>query len=64
MGMWGPLLGHPTGLWPLCCGPPGPSHSSRPQFSICLAIIFLLQLVAGVLGFVFSDKVTAGGVRG
>ncbi|XP_061202865.1 tetraspanin-33 isoform X1 [Neopsephotus bourkii] len=25
-------------------------------FSICLAIIFLLQLVAGVLGFVFSDK--------
>ncbi|NXK80223.1 TSN33 protein, partial [Amazona guildingii] len=25
-------------------------------FSICLAIVFLLQLVAGVLGFVFSDK--------
>ncbi|XP_062465462.1 tetraspanin-33 isoform X1 [Pezoporus occidentalis] len=25
-------------------------------FSICLAIIFFLQLVAGVLGFVFSDK--------
>ncbi|XP_078091913.1 tetraspanin-33 isoform X2 [Mustelus asterias] len=25
-------------------------------FSICLTLIFLLQLVAGVLGFVFSDK--------
>ncbi|XP_065693152.1 tetraspanin-33 isoform X1 [Patagioenas fasciata] len=25
-------------------------------FSICLTIIFLLQLAAGVLGFVFSDK--------
>ncbi|KAM9581802.1 tetraspanin-33 isoform 2-T2 [Guaruba guarouba] len=56
MATWGPPLGHPTGLWPLCCGPPWPSDSSHPQFSICLAIIFLLQLVAGVLGFVFSDK--------
>ncbi|NXO04782.1 TSN33 protein, partial [Rhinopomastus cyanomelas] len=26
-------------------------------FSICLTVVFLLQLVAGVLGFVFSDKV-------
>ncbi|NXQ24124.1 TSN33 protein, partial [Alaudala cheleensis] len=26
------------------------------QFSVCLTIIFLLQLAAGVLGFVFSDK--------
>nr|XP_015208037.1 PREDICTED: tetraspanin-33 [Lepisosteus oculatus] len=25
-------------------------------FSICLTIIFLLQLAAGILGFVFSDK--------
>ncbi|NXA82406.1 TSN33 protein, partial [Thryothorus ludovicianus] len=25
-------------------------------FSVCLTIIFLLQLAAGVLGFVFSDK--------
>uniref|UniRef100_A0ACB8FLV5 Tetraspanin-33 n=1 Tax=Sphaerodactylus townsendi TaxID=933632 RepID=A0ACB8FLV5_9SAUR len=25
-------------------------------FSVCLAVIFLLQLVAGILGFVFSDK--------
>ncbi|NWU72792.1 TSN33 protein, partial [Pterocles burchelli] len=25
-------------------------------FSICLTIIFLLQLAAGVLGFIFSDK--------
>ncbi|XP_009945417.1 PREDICTED: tetraspanin-33, partial [Leptosomus discolor] len=29
---------------------------SRPQFSVCLTIVFLLQLAAGVLGFVFSDK--------
>lgn len=27
------------------------------QFSICLTLVFLLQLAAGVLGFVFSDKV-------
>ncbi|KFQ95056.1 Tetraspanin-33, partial [Nipponia nippon] len=26
------------------------------QFSVCLTVIFLLQLAAGVLGFVFSDK--------
>ncbi|XP_060759414.1 tetraspanin-33 isoform X2 [Neoarius graeffei] len=26
-------------------------------FCICLTVIFLLQLVAGILGFVFSDKV-------
>ncbi|XP_005533133.1 PREDICTED: tetraspanin-33 [Pseudopodoces humilis] len=26
------------------------------MFSVCLTIIFLLQLAAGVLGFVFSDK--------
>ncbi|XP_065795211.1 tetraspanin-33 isoform X2 [Muntiacus reevesi] len=26
-------------------------------FSLCLTIVFLLQLAAGVLGFVFSDKV-------
>uniref|UniRef100_A0A8C3JC29 Tetraspanin-33 n=1 Tax=Calidris pygmaea TaxID=425635 RepID=A0A8C3JC29_9CHAR len=26
-------------------------------FSVCLTIVFLLQLAAGVLGFVFSDKV-------
>ncbi|KFO20713.1 Tetraspanin-33, partial [Fukomys damarensis] len=25
-------------------------------FPLCLTIIFLLQLAAGVLGFVFSDK--------
>uniref|UniRef100_A0A8B9F5Q7 Tetraspanin-33 n=1 Tax=Amazona collaria TaxID=241587 RepID=A0A8B9F5Q7_9PSIT len=54
---WGLFGGiHPTGLWPLCCGRAWPSRSSHPQFSICLAIVFLLQLVAGVLGFVFSDK--------
>ncbi|XP_053912773.1 tetraspanin-33 isoform X6 [Cuculus canorus] len=34
-----------------------PSPSSYSQFSGCLTIIFLLQLAAGVLGFVFSDKV-------
>ncbi|XP_007889055.1 tetraspanin-33 [Callorhinchus milii] len=28
-------------------------------FSVCLTLIFLLQLVAGVLGFVFSDKARA-----
>ncbi|NXR98214.1 TSN33 protein, partial [Oxylabes madagascariensis] len=35
-------------------------------FSVCLTIIFLLQLAAGVLGFVFSDKVLGGvvGVMG
>ncbi|XP_053912776.1 tetraspanin-33 isoform X9 [Cuculus canorus] len=33
-----------------------PSPSSYSQFSGCLTIIFLLQLAAGVLGFVFSDK--------
>ncbi|KAK3518009.1 hypothetical protein QTP70_030422 [Hemibagrus guttatus] len=27
------------------------------EFCICLALIFLLQLVAGILGFVFADKV-------
>ncbi|NXX21262.1 TSN33 protein, partial [Podargus strigoides] len=27
-------------------------------FSVCLTIVFLLQLAAGVLGFVFSDKVS------
>uniref|UniRef100_A0A8B9BNX7 Tetraspanin-33 n=1 Tax=Anser brachyrhynchus TaxID=132585 RepID=A0A8B9BNX7_9AVES len=32
-----------------------PSPSSRPQFSVCLTVIFLLQLAAGALGFVFSD---------
>ncbi|EMP26347.1 Smoothened like protein [Chelonia mydas] len=26
------------------------------EFSICLTLVFLLQLAAGVLGFVFSDK--------
>lgn len=31
-----------------------------PQFSLCLTIVFLLQLAAGILGFVFSDKVTLG----
>ncbi|XP_048466059.1 tetraspanin-33 isoform X2 [Rhincodon typus] len=30
-------------------------------FSICLTLIFLLQLVAGVLGFVFSDKFSCCG---
>ncbi|XP_068025577.1 tetraspanin-33 isoform X2 [Melanerpes formicivorus] len=35
---------------------PPPSPSSCPQFSICLTVVFLLQLAAGVLGFVFSDK--------
>ncbi|XP_064297676.1 tetraspanin-33 isoform X3 [Phalacrocorax carbo] len=35
---------------------PPSSPSSRPQFSVCLTIVFLLQLAAGVLGFVFSDK--------
>uniref|UniRef100_A0A803V1P0 Tetraspanin n=1 Tax=Ficedula albicollis TaxID=59894 RepID=A0A803V1P0_FICAL len=29
-------------------------------FSICLTIIFLLQLAVGVLGFVFSDEVLGG----
>lgn len=37
---------------------PFPAHS--PQFSLCLTIVFLLQLAAGVLGFVFSDKVVLG----
>ncbi|NXH29410.1 TSN33 protein, partial [Myiagra hebetior] len=27
-----------------------------PQFSVCLTVVFLLQLAASVLGFVFSDK--------
>ena len=27
------------------------------MFSLCLTIVFQLQLVAGVLGFIFSDKV-------
>ena len=27
------------------------------MFSLCLTIVFLLQLAAGVLGFTFSDKV-------
>ncbi|KAI4897137.1 hypothetical protein NFI96_009353 [Prochilodus magdalenae] len=27
------------------------------EFCICLTVIFLLQLTAGILGFVFSDKV-------
>ncbi|XP_075285274.1 tetraspanin-33 isoform X1 [Opisthocomus hoazin] len=46
-----------------CCrGPlaaPRRHHAplSRPQFSACLTIVFLLQLAVGVLGFVFSDKV-------
>ncbi|KAI1239572.1 hypothetical protein IHE44_0012698 [Lamprotornis superbus] len=31
-------------------------------FSVCLTIIFLLQLAAGVLGFVFSDEVLGGAV--
>lgn len=34
-----------------------------PQFSLCLTIVFLLQLAAGILGFVFSDKVTLGAWR-
>ncbi|NWT20807.1 TSN33 protein, partial [Vireo altiloquus] len=33
-----------------------PSMSLFPQFSVCLTVVFLLQLAAGVLGFVFSDK--------
>lgn len=41
-------------------GPPPPSHSSHPQFSVCLTVVFLLQLVAGMLGFIFSDKVPLG----
>lgn len=32
------------------------------QFSVCMTIIFLLQLAAGVLGFVFSDEVLGGAV--
>ena len=54
-----------------CCrGPlaaPRRHHAplSRPQFSACLTIVFLLQLAVGVLGFVFSDKVPPGwGVLG
>lgn len=38
-----------------------PSPSSRPQFSVCLTVIFLLQLAAGALGFVFSDGVRPWG---
>lgn len=30
---------------------------SSSQFSVCLTVLFLLQLVAGVPDFVFSDKV-------
>lgn len=37
-----------------------PFPACFPQFSLCLTIVFLLQLAAGVLGFVFSDKVTLG----
>lgn len=33
------------------------STSSSSQFCVCLTVIFILQLVAGVLGFVFADKV-------
>uniref|UniRef100_H3A487 Tetraspanin n=1 Tax=Latimeria chalumnae TaxID=7897 RepID=H3A487_LATCH len=29
------------------------------QFSICLTIVFLLQLASGVLGFIFSDQARA-----
>lgn len=48
-----------AGVGPQCLlWPAPPSPSSLPQFSICLTIIFLLQLAAGVLGFVFSDKVS------
>ncbi|NWH42219.1 TSN33 protein, partial [Chloropsis hardwickii] len=35
-----------------------------PQFSVCLTVIFLLQLAAGVLGFVFSDKVLGRALGG
>lgn len=37
-----------------------PCLACVPQFSLCLTIVFLLQLAAGILGFVFSDKVTLG----
>lgn len=30
---------------------------SSSQFCISLTVIFLLQLAAGILGFIFSDKV-------
>ena len=71
--MWGVAgVSGRSGLWPPSppCGPgkllpsavidcllfpPAPL-----QFSLCLTIVFLLQLAAGVLGFVFSDKVTLG----
>lgn len=36
------------------------SPDCSPQFSLCLTIVFLLQLAAGILGFIFSDKVALG----
>ncbi|XP_034262992.1 tetraspanin-33 [Pantherophis guttatus] len=41
------------------CGCVGSMRENIPlllTFSFCLALLFLLQLAAGVLGFVFSDK--------
>lgn len=39
-----------------CIGSLRENISLLQTFSICLTLVFLLQLVAGVLGFVFSDK--------
>uniref|UniRef100_A0A663M127 Tetraspanin n=1 Tax=Athene cunicularia TaxID=194338 RepID=A0A663M127_ATHCN len=41
-------------IWPRPCR----NICLLQAFSVCLTIVFLLQLVAGVLGFVFSDKVS------
>lgn len=40
-----------------------PPLPAAPQFSLCLTAVFLLQLAAGILGFVFSDKVMLGARR-
>lgn len=40
--------------------PLSPFPACYLQFSLCLTIVFLLQLAAGILGFVFSDKVALG----
>ncbi|KAB0370032.1 hypothetical protein FD755_017994 [Muntiacus reevesi] len=38
-----------------------PHQGRRTTFSLCLIIVFLLQLAAGVLGFIFSDKFSCCG---
>lgn len=49
-----------TGEGPCPTGTPVPALSSRPQYAMLLSLIFLIVLVAAVVGFVFRHEVSRG----